>query len=89
MAIRYDDDELGSPWTWILYLDAGADVVALREAGLGDREIFEATAFVGFRLAFSAPTGTLTKKIHDQLRYEVSTPPSGTPAAAPLPEAAP
>ena len=34
------------------------------------------------------PTGTLMKKIQDQLRYEVSTPPSRTPAAAPLPVAA-
>jgi hypothetical protein len=25
MAVRYDDDEPGSPWSWILYLDAGAD----------------------------------------------------------------
>ena len=24
LAIRYGDDEPGSPWTWILYLDAGA-----------------------------------------------------------------
>jgi hypothetical protein len=24
MAIRYSDDEPGSPWTWTLYLDAGA-----------------------------------------------------------------
>jgi hypothetical protein len=24
MAIRYSDDEPGSPWTWILYLDAAA-----------------------------------------------------------------
>jgi hypothetical protein len=31
----------------------------------------------------------LMKKIHDQLKYDVSTPPSKTPAAAPLPEAAP
>jgi hypothetical protein len=23
LAIRYDDDEPGSPWTWILYLDEG------------------------------------------------------------------
>ncbi len=23
LAIRYDDDELGSPWTWILYIDEG------------------------------------------------------------------
>ena len=35
------------------------------------------------------PTGTLMKKIHDQPRYEVSSPPRRTPAAAPLPEAAP
>ncbi len=30
-----------------------ADVQSLREAGLAEREIFEATAFVAFRLAFS------------------------------------
>jgi uncharacterized protein YciW len=30
------------------------DVARLRDVGLGDREIFEATAFVAFRLAFSA-----------------------------------
>jgi uncharacterized peroxidase-related enzyme len=30
-----------------------ADVARLREVGLGDREIFEATAFVAFRLALS------------------------------------
>jgi hypothetical protein len=24
MATRYSDDEPGSPWTWVLYLDAGA-----------------------------------------------------------------
>jgi hypothetical protein len=24
LALRYDDDEPGSPWTWILYLDARA-----------------------------------------------------------------
>jgi hypothetical protein len=37
----------------------------------------------------ATPTGTLMKKIHDQLRYDVSTPPSSTPTRAPLPEAAP
>jgi hypothetical protein len=37
----------------------------------------------------ATPTGTLMKKIHDQLRYEVSKPPSRTPTAAPLPDAAP
>jgi hypothetical protein len=25
LAIRYSDDEPGSPWTWVLYLDARAD----------------------------------------------------------------
>jgi uncharacterized peroxidase-related enzyme len=30
------------------------DIARLREVGLGDQEIFEATAFVAFRLAFSA-----------------------------------
>ncbi len=30
------------------------DVARLRELGLGDQEIFEATAFIAFRLAFSA-----------------------------------
>src|SRR6266496_3409654 len=37
----------------------------------------------------AAPTGTLMKKTHDHERYDVSTPPTRTPAAAPLPEAAP
>ena len=37
----------------------------------------------------STPTGTLMKKIHDQLNALVSAPPSSTPAAPPLPEAAP
>ena len=36
----------------------------------------------------ATPTGTLMKKIQDQCRYEVRTPPRRTPAAAPLPEAA-
>ena len=35
------------------------------------------------------PIGTLRKKIHDQPRPLVSAPPSSTPAAPPLPEAAP
>ena len=37
----------------------------------------------------ASATGTLMKKIQGQLRYEVSTPPSSTPTAAPLPAAAP
>ena len=36
-----------------------ADVQALRDAGLDDREIFEATAFVAFRLAFSTVNDAL------------------------------
>src|SRR6266699_331188 len=36
-----------------------------------------------------APVGTLMKKIHGQLKALVSAPPSRTPAAAPLPAAAP
>ena len=35
------------------------------------------------------PTGTLTKKIHCQPKYSVSTPPRSTPTAAPLPATAP
>src|ERR671927_706020 len=37
----------------------------------------------------SAPTGTLTKKIHSQPRYLVRIPPKRTPAAAPEPPSAP
>jgi uncharacterized peroxidase-related enzyme len=36
-----------------------ADVERLREAGLGDREIFEATTFIAFRLAFSTVNDAL------------------------------
>src|SRR5437763_3963826 len=36
----------------------------------------------------ATPTGTLTKKINDQLSASVSTPPSRTPAAAPKPPTA-
>lgn len=38
---------------------APADVDALRAVGLDDREIFEATAFVGLRLAFSTVNDAL------------------------------
>jgi len=37
----------------------------------------------------SAPTGTLTKKIHSQPRYLTMIPPKSTPAAAPEPPRAP
>src|SRR3954451_3065656 len=43
----------------------------------------------GASAATAMPTGTLTRKIQGQFRYEVSTPPSRTPAAPPLPDAAP
>lgn len=38
---------------------ARADVEALRAAGLGDREIVEATVFIAFRLAFSTVNDAL------------------------------
>lgn len=38
---------------------ASAEVDALRQAGLGDREIVEATMFVAFRVAFSAVNDAL------------------------------
>src|SRR5256885_1443781 len=43
----------------------------------------------GVKASTSAPTGTLTQKIHSQPRYFVSTPPASTPTAAPLPPSAP
>ena len=43
----------------------------------------------GLTARTATPTGRLTKKIHDQLRSEVRMPPSSTPTAPPLPEAAP
>jgi uncharacterized peroxidase-related enzyme len=56
------------------------DVEALRRAGLSDREIFEATAFVGFRLAFSTindalgvrPDWQLVDAVHEDVRNAVS-----------------
>src|SRR5439155_18101674 len=44
---------------------------------------------IGARTKAVTPTGTLTKKIHDQLRAEVRIPLSNTPAAAPKPPTAP
>ena len=35
------------------------DVQALREAGLSEQEVFEATAFIAFRLAFATVNGAL------------------------------
>ena len=67
------------------------DVVGLREVGLGDREIFEATAFIAFRLAFStvndalgaAPDRQLADEAPELVRAAVSygRPPSPTPSS--------
>lgn len=56
------------------------EVERLREAGLGDREIFEATAFVAFRLGFStvndalgaAPDKQLADAAPDRVRAAVN-----------------
>ena len=67
------------------------DVARLREVGLGDQEIFEATAFVAFRLAFSAINDALgaapDKELADAAPAEVRAAvdygrsPSPTPSA--------
>jgi uncharacterized peroxidase-related enzyme len=49
------------------------DIAALRKVGLGDREIFEATAFIAFRLAFSTINDALGAAPDKQLA-------DGTPA---------
>lgn len=65
------------------------DVGRLREVGLDDREIFEATAFIAFRLAFStvndalgaAPDRQLAEAAPDVIRAAVSY--GRAPASAP------
>jgi hypothetical protein len=67
-----------------------SDVARLREVGLGDREIFEATAFIAFRLAFStvndalgaAPDRQLADAAPDVVRAAVSygRPPASAPS---------
>jgi alkylhydroperoxidase family enzyme len=67
-----------------------ADVDRLRELGFGDQEIFEATAFVGFRLAFStindalgtAPDQQLADRVPEVVRAAVGygRAPSSTPS---------
>ena len=49
---------------------ACGDVDALRDAGLTDREIFEATAFVAFRMAFNAVNDALGALPDRQLARE-------------------
>ncbi len=51
-----------------------ADVEGLRQLGLGDREIFEATAFVAFRLAFSTINDALGAVPDKQLADSAPTP---------------
>ena len=46
-------------------------------------------ARIAVRAMTTTPTGMLTKKIHSQPAYFVSTPPRSTPIAAPLPPIAP
>jgi uncharacterized peroxidase-related enzyme len=66
-------------------------VARLRDVGLGDREIFEATAFIAFRLAFStvndalaaAPDRQLADAAPDVIREAVSF--GRAPASAPSP----
>ncbi len=48
------------------------DVARLREVGLGDREIFEATAFIAFRLAFSTVNDALGAAPDKQLADAVT-----------------
>lgn len=48
-----------------------ADVEALRQVGLGDREIFELTVFVALRLAFSTVNDALGALPDAQLREQV------------------
>jgi uncharacterized peroxidase-related enzyme len=67
------------------------DVGHLREVGLGEREIFEATAFIAFRLAFStvnaalgaAPDRQLADEAPEVVRAAVTfgRPPAQTPSS--------
>jgi uncharacterized peroxidase-related enzyme len=68
-----------------------ADVAGLRDVGLGDKEIFEATALIAFRLAFStindalgaAPDSQLAEATPDVIREAVSfgRPPGSAPSS--------
>jgi uncharacterized peroxidase-related enzyme len=51
-----------------------SDIARLRELGLGDREIFEATAFIAFRLAFSTVNDALGAAPDKQLAEAVPEP---------------
>lgn len=83
-------------WTRRLIADPNgtteADVARLRAAGLDDRQIFEATAFVAFRLAFSTvndalgvePDLQLAESVPAEIRAAVSygRPPAAEPSTA-------
>ena len=58
-------------------------------SGLDSRSARLSRTSRGVSASAIAPTGTLTKKIHSQPRYFVSTPPASTPTAAPPPPIAP
>jgi alkylhydroperoxidase family enzyme len=63
-ALRLSDREAAlASWARQVVRDPNAttsdDVVRLREVGLGDREVFEATAFIAFRSAFSTVNDAL------------------------------
>lgn len=64
-------EQVLAAWTRRLVVDPNAttadDVARLRAVGLGDREIFEATAFVAFRLAFSTVNDALGAEPDRQL----------------------
>ncbi len=49
-----------------------ADVQALRSAGMSEREVFEATVFIAFRLAFSTVNAALGVSPDRQLADQVS-----------------
>jgi uncharacterized peroxidase-related enzyme len=66
-----------------------SDVVALREVGLDDRTIFEATAFVAFRLAFSTVNDALGAQPDWQLADAVPPEVRGAVTYGRPPQAAP
>jgi uncharacterized peroxidase-related enzyme len=53
---------------------SGADIERLREAGLSDREIFEATAWIGLRLGFSTVNDALGIRPDRELADRVPPP---------------
>src|SRR3954466_11093437 len=88
----FADSQPSSPARVIAYTnDESPDVTRIAPSASND--LTDASRLsrsrIGVRMKAITPIGTLTKKIHDQLRVAVSTPPSRTPAAAPKPPTAP